>query len=224
MPHLKLFPCPGPLSSALWRGLRVGLLGGSFNPPHEGHLHISMVAMQFLKLDAVWWLVTPDHPLKPMKGVPSIERRAEWCEELALHPRIVVTCIERELGTSITFDTVGALNRRFPGTQFCFITGMDNALSLHRWNRWRELLGQTCMVHVARPPALSLVKASPSRLLAPQKQIYLADSGRYPLRRGTTYWILQKKMVDMSSTYRRLAQAAAPLPEGPILAKICESA
>lgn len=190
---------PGLLSTPRWNGLRVGLLGGSFNPPHEGHVHISLAALKGLELDAVWWLVTPQNPLKAEQPMP-LSQRLELCRAMVAHPKIIVTDIERELGTGITYFSVSALRRRYAKTNFVWISGMDNALSLHQWNHWQALLGQVCMVHLTRSPARSLVRSCPLRLLSSQKHVVIDRGGRLPLDSGTTYWMMQKKMLNISSS------------------------
>ncbi len=197
---------PHTLGSHLWNGLRVGLLGGSFNPPHEGHVHISLAALKGLELDAVWWLVTPQNPIKTEQAMPMPERVRLSQELTAPHPKILVSDIEKDLGTSITYDTIRKMKSRFPKTQFVWISGMDNALSLHKWHHWHELLQEVCMVHLTRNPATSLIQSCPLRMLSSQKHVVLSKAGRFPLDAGTTYWMLQKKMVNISSTEIREKQ------------------
>ncbi len=196
---MTIFALPHLHDSQRWKNMRVGLLGGSFNPPHEGHLHISLAALKGLDLDAVWWLVSPQNPIKTEAPRP-LEERVRMSRELVTHPKILVTDIEKGLGTTITYQTVKRLKGHYPGTQFVWITGMDNALSLHRWNRWKDLLKEICMVHLTRMPAKSLIARSPLRLLGSQKHVVIDKGGRYPLDSGTTYWMLHKNMVDVSST------------------------
>src|SRR5579859_5864143 len=103
---------------------RIGLLGGSFNPPHGGHLHISLLALQRLDLDEVWWLVSPQNPLKPVKGMaPFVDRLAGAAAFAKGHPRIKATAIEASLNTSYTADTITALERRYPHTRFVWLMG-----------------------------------------------------------------------------------------------------
>ncbi|MGH7123366.1 MAG: nicotinate-nucleotide adenylyltransferase, partial [Stellaceae bacterium] len=97
---------------------RIGLLGGSFNPAHRGHLHVSLEALKRLDLDQVWWLVAPQNPLKPTKGMASLEERLASARQLVRHPRIAVTDLEARLGTRYTADTLRELRRRFPNTRF----------------------------------------------------------------------------------------------------------
>ncbi|NCC22362.1 MAG: nicotinate-nicotinamide nucleotide adenylyltransferase [Alphaproteobacteria bacterium] len=183
--------------------MRVGLLGGSFNPPHEGHLHISLIAMAMLKLDCVWWVVTPQNPLKSPQGVLPFEERFSLCEDIARHPRIIVTAIEQQLKYNRTLYTVRALKRHFPKTEFVFVTGMDTAQMMHRWLRWKELLAEIATVHMGRPPAHSVIRATPMRMIGSQRHVYPRVAARYSLQPRTSYWVLQKKMIDISSTVLR---------------------
>lgn len=203
---MSIIAPPHLLDSSRWSGLRVGLLGGSFNPPHEGHLHISLAALKGLQLDSVWWLVTPQNPIKDIKPLP-FEERMRQCRELVNHPKILVSGLEAQIGTNITYDTVRMIRKRYARTDFVWISGMDNALSLHKWNNWKELLGEICMVHLTRNPAKSLVQACPLRMYGRQKHLFIDKGGRFPLDSGTTYWMMQKKMMNISSTEIRAKNA-----------------
>lgn len=177
-------------------------MGGSFDPPHQGHVHISLAALKTLKLDAVWWLVSPQNPLKGQKPLP-LEERVKLSEDLVQHPQILISDMEKDLGTTITYESVKRLKQRYSKTDFVWITGMDNALSLHKWNHWQELLSEICMVHLTRYPAHALIKNCPLRMLKSQKHVCINRAGLFPLDSGTTYWLMQKKMVNISSTQIR---------------------
>lgn len=205
---MSLFSPPRLLNGPRWKNMRVGLLGGSFNPPHEGHVHISLAALKGLKLDAVWWLVSPQNPLKELKPLP-MEERLKLCREMADHPEILVTDLEKEMGTRITYHSVRRLKSFYPATQFVWISGMDNAHSLHRWNFWKDLLEEICMVHLTRSPARSLVKSCPYRMYAKQNHVFIDRGAAMPLDPGTTYWMMQKKMVNISSTEIRSGRKSA---------------
>jgi len=138
---------PGPVAE----GLRVGLLGGSFNPAHAGHLHVSEVGLEMLGLDYVWWLVSPQNPLKPVTGMAPFDKRLAQARALAAHPRIRVTGIERELGTQFTVDTIAALKRRFPQMRFVWLMGSDNLADFQRWRRWPEIAAMLPIAVVVRP-------------------------------------------------------------------------
>ena len=118
---------------------RVGLMGGSFNPAHDGHRHLSLLALKHLRLDAVWWLVSPQNPLKPAAGMAGLGQRLARAAPVARHPRLRVSDIEARLGTRHTVDTVAALRRRFPRTRFVWLMGADNLVQLPAWHRWTRL-------------------------------------------------------------------------------------
>lgn len=183
--------------------MRVGLLGGSFNPPHEGHVHISHIALNCLNLDAVWWLVTPQNPLKDNRETLPLDKRVALCRDIMQHPKILVTDLEKDLNSRYTCETMLRLNKRFPDTHFAWITGIDNAFTLHQWNEWRRLLRAVCMVHITRSPAVSLIRNCPVQMLGTQKHVFLKRGGTFSLDSGTTYWLLQKRTVDISSTQIR---------------------
>ena len=139
---------PGPIAP----GLKIGLLGGSFNPAHEGHLHVSAVALKRLGLDYVWWLVAPQNPLKPTSGMaPLRERLARATQRFERNPRILVFDLETALGTRYTIDTVRALQQRFPGVRFVWLMGTDNLDQFQRWRRWPELARRIPIAVVMRP-------------------------------------------------------------------------
>jgi nicotinate-nucleotide adenylyltransferase len=121
---------------------RIGLLGGSFNPAHAGHRHISLLALKRLALDEVWWLVSPQNPLKPVHGMANLPDRMAAAERQADHPRIRVSDIEARLNTRFTVDTIGRLRERFPGHQFVWIMGADNLVQIPRWRRWQRIFEQ----------------------------------------------------------------------------------
>lgn len=195
-----IFSPPHIHDSGRWIGKRVGLLGGSFNPPHAGHMHASMVAYHALKLDVVWWLVTPQNPLKDNID-KSLEERMALCKDFARHnPEILITDIEKELGTNHTWLTISKLRRLFPKTEFIWITGMDNALTMHKWHHWRRILQCVPTAHVARPPAWNLIEACPLKMMSQQNHFFLDHAQKVNLKPGNTYWLMQKQLLDISST------------------------
>jgi nicotinate-nucleotide adenylyltransferase len=130
---------------------RVGLLGGSFNPAHAGHRHVSVEALKRLDLDEVWWLVTPQNPLKPVRGMASFAKRLAAAQRLARHPRIKVLDLETRLGTRYTVDTVTALQRNFPRTHFLFLMGADILAQIRHWKHWTDLFERLPIAVFARP-------------------------------------------------------------------------
>ena len=130
---------------------RIGLLGGSFNPAHGGHLHISLLALRRLRLDEVWWLVSPQNPLKPQRGMAGFAERLAGAAAMTRHPRIRVTDLEARLGTRYTADTFAALKRRFPRTRFVWLMGADNLSQIRHWERWRDIFRAVPIAVFARP-------------------------------------------------------------------------
>ncbi len=139
------------------RHRRIGLLGGSFNPAHRGHLHLSLAALQHLDLDEVWWMVSPQNPLKPVAGMAPFAERLRQAKEVAAgHSHIRVTDIENRLGGShYTADTLKRLPRRFPHYRFVWLMGGDNLVQMPRWARWAEIF-RTVPIAVFDRPSYSL--------------------------------------------------------------------
>ena len=143
-------------------GQRIGLLGGSFDPAHDGHLMISQLALSRLRLDRVWWLVTPGNPLKSQEHLPDLAARMAAAGALARDPRIAVAGFEAAIGARYTWQTVAWLTRRLPGVRFVWIMGADNMRQFHLWRRWREIAAQTPIVVVARPGSSLQGPSSPA--------------------------------------------------------------
>lgn len=131
-------------------GMAVGLLGGSFDPAHEGHAHITREALKRLRLDRVWWLVSPGNPLKA-RGPAPLSARMAAARAVMDHPRVVVTDIEARLGTRYTAATLAALRARWPGVRFVWLMGADNLAGFHRWQRWDEIAARVPIAVFARP-------------------------------------------------------------------------
>ena len=129
----------------------TGLLGGSFNPAHKGHRHISLAALDALGLDEIWWLVSPGNPLKPRKGMAPLPARLASARRAAKGTRIRVTAIERRLGTIYTADTLARLVRLYPKRSFIWLMGADNLAQFHRWRDWRKIAATVPIAVVTRP-------------------------------------------------------------------------
>lgn len=136
-------------------GARIGLLGGSFNPAHEGHRHISLEALRRLDLDEVWWLVSPQNPLKAAAGMAPQAERIAAAAAVARHRRIRVTGLESLLGTRFTADTLAALVRRFPRVRFAWLMGADNLIQISFWHGWPQIF-HTVVIAVFDRPTYSL--------------------------------------------------------------------
>ncbi|MFC1674105.1 nicotinate-nucleotide adenylyltransferase [Pseudomonadota bacterium] len=132
---------------------RIGLLGGSFNPAHEGHVHISQQSLERLGLDELWWLVSPQNPLKPAAGMASLKDRLAGAGEVAkCDPRIRVTDVESRLGTRYTVDTLAALKSKYPDAAFVWIIGADNLRQMPKWKGWRAIFRAVPIAVFPRAP------------------------------------------------------------------------
>ena len=132
-------------------GQVIGLLGGSFNPPHAAHRLISETALKRLGLDKIWWIVSPGNPLKSRSEQAPLSERMVLCRAMAKNPRIEVTDFEADLPTPFTASTIAFLKRRSPLVRFIWIMGADNLASFHRWQNWREIFTNVPVVVVDRP-------------------------------------------------------------------------
>ncbi len=149
-------------------GMRIGLLGGSFNPPHQGHALVTRLALRRLGLDRVWWLVTPGNPLKSPAELAALQERVEAARRLIAGPRVAVTDIEAQIGARYTYDTLAWLARRAPGARFVWLMGADNLRQFHLWRHWRAIADLTPIAVVDRPGSTLRAMASPAAVaLAP---------------------------------------------------------
>jgi nicotinate-nucleotide adenylyltransferase len=143
-------------------GMRIGLLGGSFNPPHAAHRAISQFALKRLQLDRVWWLLTPGNPLKNHDSLHALAERAAAALKVADDPRINVSCLEAVIGTRYTVDTIIHLRRRVSGVHFVWIMGADNLAQFHRWKDWRRIASDVPIAVIDRPPQSFRALAAPA--------------------------------------------------------------
>ena len=132
------------------RGLRVGLLGGSFDPPHLGHVHITRLALRRFQLDQVWWLVSPGNPLKA-DAPAAMARRLVASRALVRHPRVRITALEPRLGTRYTAETLGAVRALYPDVRFIWLMGADNLSGFHHWENWRDIMHTVPVGVLSRP-------------------------------------------------------------------------
>lgn len=184
-------------------GQRVGLFGGSFNPPHEGHLHVSEQALQRLKLDQIWWLVTPGNPLKDTSGLAPLDHRIAACEALITSPRMKVTACEASLPTRYTADTLHHICARNKGVSFVWIMGADNLGQFHRWERWREIARLMPIAVVDRPGSTLALHSAPAAQTLRRCRIDENDAGVLATKKPAAWVFLHGPRNALSSTYLR---------------------
>lgn len=187
----------------------IGLLGGSFDPPHAGHVHISREALRRFGLDRLWWLVSPGNPLKPHGPAPLADRLTA-ARALVEHPRIVITDFESRAGTRHTAQTLDALRQSATGVRFVWLMGADNLAQFHRWKDWRRIMEGVPVGVLARPEHRISARLSPAARIYRHKQ--LPAHASHLLGRATVpaWCFLNVPMVDVSSSALR-ARARSPI-------------
>jgi nicotinate-nucleotide adenylyltransferase len=192
--------------------MRIGLFGGTFDPPHAAHRRACLLAMNRIGLDRVWWLVTPGNPLKDTHGLAPLQERIAAARALARHPRIDVTDLEAEIGTRYTYETIRYLVRRCPQVHFVWIMGGDNLRSFHRWQRWRDIASLVPIAVVDRlGPSLYATAGVAGQALA-QARIPESAARTLPQRPPPAWIYLHGLKSPLSSTALR---AARTLLDGP---------
>ncbi|MDP9127816.1 MAG: nicotinate-nucleotide adenylyltransferase [Pseudomonadota bacterium] len=181
-------------------GRRIGLLGGSFNPAHDGHRFISLYAIKQLRLDQVWWLVSPQNPLKSAKGMASLKSRCAMAATIARHPKIVVTALEAELRTRYTADTLRVLRQRFPRTRFVWLMGADNLQQITAWNRWTEIFRLMPIAVLRRPTYAAGRKASKAAQRFEAAWLPARRAGSLASLRPPAWMVLQNRYNKLSAT------------------------
>jgi nicotinate-nucleotide adenylyltransferase len=181
-------------------GMRIGLLGGSFNPPHIAHRAISLFAIKRLKLDRVWWLVTPGNPLKENGALRDLGLRAEAAREMADDPRIAVSCLESVIGTRYTVDTISYLRRRASGLRFVWIMGADNLAQFHHWENWRRIASEMPIAVIDRPPQSFRALAAPAAQALARYRLPENQAGRLADQRAPAWVFLTGMKLNLSST------------------------
>jgi nicotinate-nucleotide adenylyltransferase len=190
---------------------RIGLLGGSFNPPHDGHREISLAAIERLKLDAVWWLVSPGNPLKDPGAYAPYEERLALARRVSSHPRIVVSDFENRKNLQYTVDTLATLEALWPQLRFVWLMGADALLEFGRWKDWRAIFAMVPIAIFARPGSAAPLKSEAARAFAPFR-IDPEDAGDLAGAEPPAWVYFQDTRNPASST--ALRARAAPRPTG----------
>jgi nicotinate-nucleotide adenylyltransferase len=181
-------------------GMRIGLLGGSFNPPHLAHRAISLFALKRLKLDRVWWLVTPGNPLKQNGSLHDLDERVEAARRVAGDPRIDVSCLESVIGTRYTVDTISYLRRHAGGSRLVWIMGSDNLAQFHRWQNWRRIASEVPIAVIDRPPQSFRALAAPAAQALARYRLPENEAAGLADRRAPAWVFLTGLKLNLSST------------------------
>lgn len=191
------------------RQRKIGLLGGSFNPAHDGHRDISLAALTALGLDEVWWLVAPQNPLKPVAGMAPLPQRLKQAREQARYPRIFVTDIEGRLGTRYTADTLGKLVERYRSCRFVWLMGADNLAQIDRWKDWTQIFNLLPIAVFDRPTyTYSALAAKAARRFARYRK---RESASHLLALASTpaWMFVHHRLNPISATAIRAAASKA---------------
>ena len=181
-------------------GMRIGLLGGSFNPPHLAHRAISLFALKRLQLDRVWWLVSPGNPLKEQGALHALGDRMKAASDVANDPRIEVSCLESVIRTRYTIDTINFLRRRASGLRFVWIMGADNLAQFHRWQDWQRIAAQVPIAVIDRPPQSFRALASPAAQALARYRLPENVAARLADRPAPAWVFLTGMKLSLSST------------------------
>jgi nicotinate-nucleotide adenylyltransferase len=187
-------------------GMRIGLFGGTFDPPHLAHRDATLLALKRLQLDRVWWLVTPGNPLKDTSGLAPLQQRIAAARALTHHPRIDVTGLEATINTRYTYDTVKWLIKRCPGVRFVWIMGADNLRHFHRWQRWRDIARLVPIVVIDRLGPSLYAGASPAGQAFIRARIPEHSAAGLPNLKAPAWAFLHGLKSPLSSTALRAAR------------------
>ena len=184
-------------------GMRIGLLGGSFNPAHAAHRDISFAALKRLGLDQVWWLVTAGNPLKDVSDLPAVAERVTDARRVADHPRITVTGFDGGTGSPYTADLLAALVQRYPGVDFVWLMGADNLATVHRWKDWPEIFQLVPIAVLDRPGYRLKARAGKAAHRFSRAYIDETDASGLASLRPPAWTILTHRLSGLSSTALR---------------------
>jgi nicotinate-nucleotide adenylyltransferase len=191
------------------RGMRIGLFGGSFNPPHAGHALVCELVLKRLDLDRIWLMVSPGNPLKSRDGLPSLSERMAAARKLTRDPRIVVTGFEAGIGAVYSYQTVDFLRRACPGVHFVWIMGADNLAGFFRWKRWREIARKMPILVVDRPGATHRAERGLAASWFARRRLPESQAKTLALRRPPALIVLHGPRSPLSSTQLRAERRAS---------------
>ncbi|MCV6601598.1 MAG: nicotinate-nucleotide adenylyltransferase [Cohaesibacter sp.] len=189
-------------------GMTIGLYGGSFNPPHDGHRHVALTALHRLCLQKIWCLVTPGNPLKDNRSLPSLNRRLDQTAQIMNHPSIAISALEAKIGTNYSAQTIRWLTNRYPKTRFIWVMGADNLANFHHWKQWKSIFATLPIAIIDRPgyslsPLSSRAAQTYQAWRLPEKEAKSLSANR-----GPCWTYLHGPKSDLSSTRLRSQKGA----------------
>lgn len=213
---------PAPLAPARWFPAapsfflrrRVGLLGGSFNPAHPGHLAVARAALERLGLDEVWWLVSPQNPLKTAGGMAPLAERFAAAAALARHPRMRVTDIETALGTAYTAETLRRLRALYPRLTFVWLMGADNLLQIPAWKGWTAIFRAVPVAVFARPHYHAKAVFGAAARRHGRARLPEREAWRLARTAPPAWTFVNVRLVDVSATAIRARRQTPAAGEG----------
>lgn len=194
-------------------GMTVGLLGGSFDPAHDGHVHITEMALRRFGLDRIWWLVTPGNPLKA-HGPAPLDQRIARARALIHDPRVEITGIEARLGTRMTSDTIAALQRLYPGVRFVWLMGADNLVQFDRWDNWHRIAACVPIGIMARPGWRMSARFSRAARILWRARLPVGQARQLAHMRPPAWVMINVPMSKLSSSAIRASLGKRPVGKG----------
>jgi nicotinate-nucleotide adenylyltransferase len=189
-------------------GMMIGLFGGSFNPPHEGHALVAEIALRRLGLDRLWWMVTPGNPLKSSRELLPMAERIALSRRLAPGPRVDVTGFEAAFSTRYTADTLALIKRRNAGVRFVWIMGADNLKHFHNWQRWRDIAAMMPVAVIDRPGSTLSYVSSPMAIAFGHARVDEDDAPSLGRRSPPAWTLIHGPRSSLSSSAIRQARQA----------------
>lgn len=187
--------------------MRIGLFGGSFNPPHKGHREASLLALRRLRLDRVWWLVSPGNPLKDKRELAPLGLRLEAARKLARHPSIQVSALESAIAATYTFETISYLKQHCRGVHFVWLMGADNLSHFDRWKRWQDITKLVPIAIIDRPGATLTAPFSRAGQILARYRLDESQGARLATADPPSFIFLHGPRSALSSTALRANRA-----------------
>lgn len=189
-------------------GARIGLFGGSFNPPHAGHLNLCDLALKKLELDQIWWVVTPGNPLKDHSELKSLHERLDLCQAIVTHPKIKITCFEAQHKTRFTADTLRLVKKFRTRQKFVWLMGADNLASFHKWQDWREIVKMMPIAVIDRPGSTLSFRSAQAALFLSRCRLDQEDARLLVYKKPPCWTFLHGPRNALSSTKLRKQSAS----------------